>query len=194
MYPHREDEQPYPDGLYGISKYASEMIAQRFRHLLGTSIVIVRMAQPYGPMERTSRSRVILSPICEWVHQALKGEPIAVEAFDSVMDWCYVDDMVDGTLSILLADEPHYDIYNVGAGKSTSVRAVLEAISKCVPGTRYFESRDVVPNPNIDRRIQTGYLDITRVRHEFGYQPHVDIDTGIEKYVGWLRQNSWELQ
>lgn len=192
--PHFEDEQPCPEDLYGISKYASEMIVQRYRHLLGTSIASVRLVQPYGPMERKSRSRVVLSPICEWAHQALKGEEIAVEALDSIMDWCYVDDVVDGTLSILLADEPRHDIYNVGSGRSTSVRAVLAAISKCVPGTRYFESPDVIPNPNIDRRIETGYQDITRMREEFGYQPQIDIDTGIKKYIDWLEQNRWDWE
>lgn len=189
IYPHHEDEQPHPDGLYAISKYASEMIAQRFRHLLGVSIAVARLAQPYGPMERKSRSRAVLSPICEWVEQALRGEPIVVQALDSIMDWCYVDDMVDGILSILLAeDEPRHSIYNVGAGKTTSVEAVLRAIDRCIAGVKYSESPAVVPNPNIDRQTLTGHLDITRAQDEFGYQPRVDIGAGLERYVDWLRE------
>lgn len=186
--PHFEDEPPEPIGLYGISKVASEIIAQRYRNLFDVSIVSVRMSQPYGPMEVRSRGRVVLSPICEWTHQALRGEEIMVESLDASMDWCYVTDIASGVLTILKGSEPKYDIYNLGSGRLTSVQEVLEALAEMIPGLRYREVSEIVPNPNIDKRYATGHLDIQRAQDEYNYQPTTDIRNGIRHYVEWQRR------
>ena len=187
--PSHEDDEPGPSGLYGISKVASEMIARRYRSLFGISIASVRMAQPYGPMELKSRGRVLLSPIHEWTHQALRGEEIEMQSLSASMDWCYVDDMASGVLGVLKGPDPLHDVYNLGSGRLTSVREMLEALAESIPGTRYRESSDILPNPNIDVRHLKGYLSIARISDEYGYQPITGIRDGIRRYIEWLRKN-----
>ena len=47
-----EDAPSRTTNLYGITKYASERIAMRYKELFGLDIVSMRPANVYGPMER----------------------------------------------------------------------------------------------------------------------------------------------
>ena len=53
-----ESVVPRPGSLYGITKYASEQIVQRWSDLYSFETASVRIAQPYGPGERATGSRV----------------------------------------------------------------------------------------------------------------------------------------
>jgi UDP-glucose 4-epimerase len=52
-----EDGYVAPLTLYGISKFASEMVANRYADLFGLSVASVRLSSIYGPMDRATESR-----------------------------------------------------------------------------------------------------------------------------------------
>src|SRR5919204_3423066 len=52
-----EDGYVAPLRLYGIAKYASEMIVNRHADLFGLSAISVRPSSVYGPMDRVTESR-----------------------------------------------------------------------------------------------------------------------------------------
>ncbi len=49
-----EETPPVPQNLYGITKYASELLTQRYGELYQFSTASVRLSTPYGPMERVT--------------------------------------------------------------------------------------------------------------------------------------------
>ncbi len=55
-----EDTPPAPQDLYGITKFASEMITRRYGELHGISTASVRLSTPYGPMERITGHRAVM--------------------------------------------------------------------------------------------------------------------------------------
>ena len=50
-----------PRSIYSVSKYASELLTSRYSHLHGFSSVSVRLGGPYGPMERPTGHRSVMS-------------------------------------------------------------------------------------------------------------------------------------
>ena len=50
-----EEMPAAPNTLYGITKYASELLTRRYGELHGISTASVRLSTPYGPMERGHR-------------------------------------------------------------------------------------------------------------------------------------------
>ena len=51
-----------PDSMYGITKYAGELITRRYGELYGFQSVSVRLSTPYGPMERVTGHRAVMCP------------------------------------------------------------------------------------------------------------------------------------
>ena len=113
-----EDTPLHPRSLYSATKYASELMTQRYGELHGFETACVRLGGPYGPMERTTGHRAVMSILQVWTGKALRGEPIEAVK-DGAWDFTYVLDIaadctrigfpgfsVTGTLGDTLGDLP----------------------------------------------------------------------------------------
>ena len=100
-----EDMPVSPDSMYGITKYAGELITRRYGELYGFSTVSVRLSTPYGPMERVTGHRAVMSALYQWTGQVARGEPLSVQADsfdpDEGRDYTYVVDTARGLQTIL---------------------------------------------------------------------------------------------
>ena len=56
-----ETSIPQPDFLYGITKYTSELLTRRYSELYGFSSASIRLSTPFGPMERVTNHRGVMS-------------------------------------------------------------------------------------------------------------------------------------
>ncbi len=175
-----------PTELYGISKYAAERAAGRLRDLLHMDIVVVRMAQPYGPMERPSPDRAVLSPIAEWVEAAAAGRPIETPALDGGRDWIYVEDVADAYARLVEAGRLRHALYNLGPGANVAVRDVLDAIRRAWPRAEIIVRDEAAANPNLAAGRLRGPLEVQRLVEELEFQPRFDIAAGIARYCRWI--------
>ena len=66
----------FPINLYDITKYACEMLSERYGNLHGFETVSVRLSSPYGPMERVTGHRAVMSQVYEWTGSAMRDEAI----------------------------------------------------------------------------------------------------------------------
>jgi len=186
--PVSEDEGKDPPALYPITKWAADMLARRFAAVRGLDLAVARLASPFGPLERDTGSRPLLSPIAYWATAAVKGEPV-VMAGDAGhrRDAVYVADIAAGIAAVLLADRLAHDAYNVGWGRTTSGEEVVAALARLVPGLR-VERRPDQPSPwQGGANVARGPLDCGRLRGDTGWRPRHDLDSGLAAYMEWLR-------
>jgi UDP-glucose 4-epimerase len=66
-----EEVVPNPTGIYAITKRAGEEIVSRYFDLFRMDGTIVRISAPYGPLERPSGRRTVMSPLFGWCQAAL---------------------------------------------------------------------------------------------------------------------------
>ena len=66
----------FPINLYDITKYACEMLSERYGNIHGFETVSVRLSSPYGPMERVTGHRAVMSQVYEWTGSAVRDEAI----------------------------------------------------------------------------------------------------------------------
>ena len=71
--PLREDMALFPINLYDITKYACEMLSERYGNLHGFETASVRLSAPYGPMERVTGHRAVMSQVYEWTGKRYEG-------------------------------------------------------------------------------------------------------------------------
>lgn len=84
-----------------------------------------------------------------------------------------------------LADRLQHRVYNVGGGRAFKTRELIETLKKMVPEAKI----DLRPGANPLGTPKDNYLDLFRVRGEFGFTPSYPIDKGIADYITWLRSH-----
>jgi UDP-glucose 4-epimerase len=179
-----------PVALYGQTKLACEHICRRYAALTGLSVVAVRIAQPYGPLERRTSTRVRTSPIHEWVAAALAGDELLVGDPEVARDWTAVEDTARGLLLALRAEAPRHDLYHLGVGRGFTVGEVVAALRGCFPDLRVragIAPDDPALNPNIAPGAVRGPFTIDRIRDDLGFAPQHDLASGLARYLAWVR-------
>jgi len=188
----REDSILSPNSLYGTTKYAIEMLCNRYSSLFGIQAVSVRLGTVYGPMERETRHRSKMSLIHQWIGKAIRQEPINFNDYSIGQDLVYVVDI--GQAIRFLLDESclNYDIYNIGSGKISSRTELYSAICNALPNSKVnfvgideesFAMKD--NNPSRSTR-----MDISRLLCQ-GYTPQFDIELGLKDYLFWRKKSEF---
>ena len=182
--PLKEDIPLNPNSLYGITKYASELLTRRYGELHGFDAVTVRIGGPYGPMERVTGYRAVMSLIHEWTGKAVRGEPIEVAPRGS-MNHTYVLDTAAGICTVLDAPALPHKVYNNSRGHDTSVDELVDALRQAYPDVKYVEPipREF-PTPGPGGYGQ-GPMDPTRLREDLGFVAQFDLVAGLREYLKW---------
>ena len=183
-----EDAPPVPLNLYGITKYASELLTHRYGELHGLSTASVRLSTPYGPMERVTGHRAVMSVFQQWTGQALLGEPIQVDDMDQGRAFTYAADIADGIAAILDAPTLRHGLYNLTAGVWVTYREILNVLTRLVPSPRVIEERPSVSTASSEGPPR-GPLSGHRLFQDLGWTPKFDLEAGMSDYLQWRREN-----
>jgi len=183
--PVTEDDAAQPQGVYPITKWAAEALARRYAAVNALDLTVVRLASPFGPFERDTGSRPLLSAIHAWTRAALSGETLLVGGPPTALrDPIYVDDVAAGIAAVLLAERLPHDVYNVGWGRGVTTEATLAALARLIPGMKVALAPDA---PSRWPSLVRGPLSVDRLRDDLGWAPAYDLDSGLAAYAAWLR-------
>jgi nucleoside-diphosphate-sugar epimerase len=178
-------------GFYQITKIASERLTSRYNELFDIITTNMRIAAPYGDMERPTGSRYLMGPIYRLLEMVLteKKEKIRVKGLEYVRDWTYVQDTVKCLISGLDADDPS-QLYNVTCGVNYSLEDILNSIQD-VPGIE-FEWEEVQRDKDADFLVNVGSLrgplSMEKSRSELGFEPEYDLKKGVKAYCNWWQR------
>ena len=192
-----EDMPVSPEVLYAVTKYAGEMITRRYGHLYGFSTVSVRLSTPYGPMERVTGHRAVMSALYQWTGQLARGETLEAqgESFDPEdgRDYTYSVDTARGLQAILDAPELPHDLYNLTTGIWVTYREILEAIAELAPGSSPAPSGGAEDGAARARASvpSRGPLSGHRLRQDLGWRPAFDLRAGLTDYLQWRRESGF---
>jgi nucleoside-diphosphate-sugar epimerase len=185
--PISEEAPTRPEALYAITKLSSELLWQRLAKLHDLSAARVRIAQPFGPMERITPSRRVTSPIHEWLLAARNGLPIRLPPWRAGKDWTYVRDTGRGVATLATAEQLRSDVYHVACGRLWMVDEVVAALRERYPRLVVeTETNPEAVNRNLGTTGLRGRLSIERMRAEFGFQPQYDLRQALAEYHAWL--------
>jgi UDP-glucose 4-epimerase len=184
-----EDGYVMPRRLYGISKLACELIAERYGDLFGLSIASVRPSSVYGPMDRATPSRNMHHVPDRIARAALDGvRTMRVNTLDGVGDYIHAEDVARAIVSLLRAPRLRYSAYNVACGATASIRDIVGWVAEKVPGF----GAEIVPPAQADvlqdpalRDGMWGAYDVSRIFAETGWKPR-PMREALHSYMDWL--------
>ena len=166
-----------PRGVYDEAKRFAEAMTMAYHRSHGVDTRIVRIFNTYGPRMRLRDGRVVPN----FVSQALRHEPLTVYGEGKqTRSFCYVSDLVDGIYRLLLSDEN--EPVNIGNPAELTIYDFATVINELTgnPAGIRFE-----PLPVDDPKQRQP--DITKARRILGWEPKVDLRTGMTQTVEWFR-------
>ena len=165
-------------GVYDEAKRFAEAITMAYHRIHGVDTRIIRIFNTYGPRMRLNDGRVVPN----FVGQALRRQPITVYGDGSqTRSFCFVSDLVDGMVRLLLSDE--VNPVNVGNPVETSILTFAETINRLTGSPAGIEFR---PLPEDDPRQRRP--DITRARNILGWSPKVDLEAGLSRTIYYFEE------
>jgi UDP-glucose 4-epimerase len=189
MIPVPETHPLVPITAYGASKAAAEMYLNVFRDLYGIDARVARLANPFGAGQNPAKPQGVASTIA---FRALANQSVEIWGSGNVIrDFIHVQDATRGLLA--LADASNLDrsvlpIYNIGSGKGASVNEIIATVERHI-------GRPIAILRKAGRSfdVPISVLDISKAKNDLGWNPVLNIDSGIEQMIVDLRAGPTRL-
>ena len=165
---------------YDEGKRAAETLCFDYKRQYGTDSRVIRIFNTYGPNMSIGDGRVVSN----FIVQALAGDPITIYGDGSqTRSFCFVSDLVDGIYKLLSLEAPVNSPVNLGNPNEFSM---LELAEKVIHVTQSKSEIVFEPLPQDDPRQRRP--DITLAKGLLGWQPLVNLESGIEKTAEFFRK------
>jgi dTDP-glucose 4,6-dehydratase len=166
-----------PRGVYDEAKRFAEAMTVAYHRYHGLDAKIVRIFNTYGPRMRIRDGRAVPA----FISQALKNEDVTIFGDgQQTRSFCYISDLVDGIVRLMLSDLN--DPVNVGNPAEMTIEAIARLIIEMTGSKSQLVYR---PLPEDDPKVRQP--DITRARTLLGWEPKVDLRTGLTSTIDYFR-------
>jgi UDP-glucuronate decarboxylase len=169
-----------PIGLracYDEGKRAAETLMFDYHRKHGVDIRVARIFNTYGPYMHPFDGRVVSN----FIRQALAGEDLTIFGDgEQSRSFCYVDDLIDGFLLMMDADDATGPVNLGNPGEFT----MLELAEQVLLLTEGKSSLIMKPLPADDPTQRQP--DITLAKSLLGWSPTIALKDGLQKTIEWF--------
>jgi len=166
---------------YAVSKLAEEHLAIAYYQEKSLPTTVVRPFNVYGP------GQVGEGAIRIFIERALKDQDIEIHGDGTqIRAWCYVDDMVDGTLLAMSHPSAIGESFNIGNQRAVvTIYGLANAVIRVLNSNSQirFTRKDYV---DVELRIPA----VTKAREILGFEASIDLDDGIHRTAEFYRSQS----
>jgi UDP-glucuronate 4-epimerase len=172
---HEDDPVDHPVSPYAATKKAGELLCHTYHHLFGMRISCLRFFTVYGPRQRPEMA------IHAFARRILSADPIQLFGTDSIRDYTYIDDIVDGIVAALDHDAP-WRVFNLGNSSPVPLPGLVAALEGALGKKATVEHRPPEPGD-----MKATWADISRAKAELGWAPKVSLAEGLARFASWIR-------
>ncbi len=166
-----------PRSVYDEAKRFSEALVMAYHRYHRVDTRLVRIFNTYGPRLQKYDGRVISNLMI----QALKGENLTIYGNgEQTRSFCYVSDEIEGILGLSRSNE-HLPV-NVGNPTEWTILECAKAILR-VTGSKSEIAFHPLPEDDPIQRQP----DISKARKLFGWEPKIDLETGLKLSLEYFR-------
>jgi CDP-paratose 2-epimerase len=189
------DDSEYDDGIpetlsiddcehtpYGTSKLAGDLYVQDYARRGEVDAATFRQSCIYGPRQFGNEDQ---GWVAHFAISAAEDQPLTIFGDGKqVRDVLYVGDLVRAYDAFLSAPSGKPAVFNMGGGPEYTTSLLefldlLEAATDGRPPVSYDDWREA------DQRVYVS--DISRARDALDWEPQVDFEEGIQRFLNWYR-------
>jgi dTDP-L-rhamnose 4-epimerase len=179
--PTPEDKRADNSSVYALSKYDQERLCLVFGETYDVPTVALRFFNVYGPQQALSNPYTGVLAI--FAARLLNGRPpLVFEDGGQRRDFVNVQDVTRACLLALENDGADGRAINIGSGESVTVSEIAAKLARVL-------GREIEPELTGQARagdIRHCFADITLARELLGFEPRVELETGMRELAEWL--------
>ncbi|MCE4623949.1 MAG: GDP-mannose 4,6-dehydratase, partial [Caldisphaeraceae archaeon] len=165
--PIREDSKKEPINLYGYTKSLGEELLESYVKEYGIKASSLRLFNVYGEGVKGEENANVVE---SFARKLMRGErPVIFGDGTNTRDFVYVDDVVNSFIAI--SSKKITGTFNIGSGKETSIRELLELIEKAMG-----KAIDPVFKEARKNDIKRSVADISKAKEVLNWSPKVKLE------------------
>ncbi len=168
-----------PRACYDEGKRCAETLFFDYLRQHDLSIRVARIFNTYGPRMLPDDGRVVSN----FIVQALKGAPITIYGEgQQTRSFCYVDDLIEGFVRLMAADDPLTGPMNLGNPNEFTIRQLAETVLKLTGS-----SSNLIEKPLPEDDPTQRCPDISMAKETLDWQPTIELEEGLERTIAYFR-------
>ncbi len=178
--PFAEDDPIFkPISPYAATKAAGELLCHTYAHLYGLRCVCLRFFTVYGARQRPDLA------IHKFARLISEGKPIPVFGDGTTRrDYTYVDDIIAGVRAAIDYEASAYEVINLGESRTVELRELIALLEKELGREAVIDRQPAQPGD-----VPRTFADISKARRLLNYDPQVQIEEGLRRFVAWFKRN-----
>jgi UDP-glucose 4-epimerase len=156
-----------------------------FGALFQTKVVLPRIAMVYGP------GQLDLTRLVPYViTTCLRGERPKLTSGTRLVDWIFVEDVVDGLIACANTSAADGRTVHLGSGEFCSIREIVERLRKLIPNApdALF---GVVPDRPLELQVKA---DVAASLQLIGWRPSTSLQAGLRRTVDWYESHTTDTR
>jgi len=176
------------DTPYQITKLLGELYCNFFRNYYGLKVAIARLFNVYGPGEIPGKYRNVIPNFIYW---AMHGRSLPIMGTgEETRDFTFVDDAANGLLRAGVVQEAVGEAINIASETESKVIDLANIINELTGNKNGLEFVERRKWDKITRRRAS----IEKARKILGYDPKIDMKTGIHRTIDWFLENKEKIE
>lgn len=182
--PKHEGLVPAPMSPYAVSKLSGEQYCRVFTALYGFDTVMLRYFNVFGPHQNPRSEYAAVIP--RFIQQIAAGErPVVYGDGRQTRDFTFVDNVVAANLAACERDGIQGRVFNIATGRQVSLLDLIGSL-----GTLLGREAQPVFKPARPGDVKHSYASIDAARSGLGYEPGIDLPSGLARMVNGKRSAS----
>lgn len=175
-----DDPIANPISPYAVTKIAGEAACHAYTELYDMRVVCLRLFTVYGARQRPDLA------IHKFARLISEGKPVPLFGDGTTRrDYTYIGDIISGLVAAIRYDQSQFEIINLGESQTVELRRLVELLESALDKRAIIDRQPEQPGD-----VPVTYADISKARRLLGYNPQTNIESGIERFVGWFINKS----
>lgn len=172
------DTPAFPETAYGQAKLCAGQLTRLRASQLGIRHEWARIVSVYGPGDGAG---TLVSYVIE---SLLDGKKPSLTGCEQMWDYLYVDDAARALLGMARSGRSGRT-YTVGSGTAKPLSWYVEALRDRIDKSLPVGIGEV---PYSNRQVMCLCANTQSMQQDFGFEPTVEFEDGIERTIQWMRQ------
>jgi len=176
--PMKESDLLKPLSPYGVSKLAGEHLCYLYWKNFDVPTISLRYFSVYGPRQRPDMA------FYKFINAILNDKEITIYGDgNQTRDFTFISDVIDANI-LAMKSNIIGEVFNIGGGSRISVNEVIKILEGIIgkeAKVEYIEKQK--------GDVEHTYSSIEEAKNMLGYNPKIDIRTGLERMVEYYKVN-----
>jgi UDP-glucose 4-epimerase len=168
-----------PSSPYAAAKAAVQAYAQLFHQIFQMPVVLARMFMAYGPGQEAVQKLIPYVTL-----SLLRGQSPKLSSGQRLIDWIYVDDLVEGLTALAQAPGVEGSTVDLGSGFLVTVRAVVQELVRLTGSTAEPVFGAVQDRPMEQPRTAR----VNETYSQTGWKARTSLEKGLSQTIDWYRE------